>query len=94
MTINDPVWRLPLWDPYDAWIDGKISTINNIANNAFAGSIVAALFLRRFVDKAKCWAHFDIYGWNGSARPGRPEGGDSQTSRLLYEALERRYPRR
>ena len=94
MAINDPVWRLPLWDPYDTWIDGKISTINNIANNAFAGSIVAALFLRRFVEKAKCWAHFDIYGWNGSAKPARPEGGDAQTARLLYEALERRYPRR
>ena len=94
MTLNDPVWRLPLWEPYDSWLDGKISTINNIASGPFAGSIVAALFLRRFVEKTKSWAHFDIYGWNPTAKPGKPEGGDAQTARLLYDYLEKRYARR
>ncbi len=94
MALNDPVWRLPLWDPYDAWLDGKISALNNVASGPFAGSIVAALFLRRFVEKAKAWAHFDIYGWNAAARPGKPEGGDAQTARLLYDVLERRFKRR
>ena len=93
MEINDPVWRLPLWEPYDSWLDGKISTINNIASGPFAGSIVAALFLRRFVEKCRKWAHFDIYGWNGTARPGKPEGGDAQTARLLYDFLEKRFAR-
>ena len=94
MALNDPVWRLPLWEPYDQWLDGKISTLNNIASGPFAGSIVAALFLRRFVEKTSGWAHFDIYGWNATTRPGRPEGGDAQTARLLYDFLERRYARR
>lgn len=93
MAINDPVWRLPLWDPYDAWLDGKISTLNNISASPFAGSIVAALFLRRFVEKTQSWAHFDIYGWNATTKPGKPEGGDAQTARLLYDLLEARYPR-
>ena len=93
LEINDPVWRLPLWEPYDAWLDGKISTLNNIASSPFAGSIVAALFLRRFVEKCRGWAHFDIYGWNATARPGKPEGGDAQTARLLHDFLERRFPR-
>jgi leucyl aminopeptidase len=89
----DPVWRLPLWEPYDALLDGKISAINNVSSGPFAGSITAALFLRRFVEKTKSWVHFDIYGWNPSTKPGRPEGGETQTARLLYNLLEKRYAR-
>ncbi|MFN3889470.1 MAG: leucyl aminopeptidase family protein [Beijerinckiaceae bacterium] len=91
----DPVWRMPLWDPYDALLDGKISDINNVSSGPFAGSITAALFLRRFVDKAaqgkSAWAHFDIYGWNPSTKPGRPEGGEAQTARMLYDLIEKRF---
>jgi len=92
-AFADPVWRLPLWEPYDTLLDGKISALNNVSNGPFAGSITAALFLRRFVEKTKSWAHFDIYGWNPSSRPGRPEGGEAQTARLLYALLEKKYPR-
>ncbi len=88
---QDPVWRLPLWDAYDRLLDGKIATICNVSSGPFAGSITAALFLRRFIDKAKAWAHFDIYGWNPSTKPARPEGGDAQTARLLYGLIESRY---
>ncbi len=94
MTANDPVWRLPLWEPYDQLLDGKISTINNVSSGPFAGSITAALFLRRFVEKSRCWVHFDIYGWNPSTKPGRPEGGETQTARLLYTLIEKRYARK
>ncbi len=90
-NVGDPVWRLPLWEPYDALLDGKVSTINNVSSGPFAGSITAALFLRRFVEKTKLWAHFDIYGWNSSTKPGRPEGGEIQTARLLYTLIERRF---
>jgi leucyl aminopeptidase len=93
-AANDPVWRLPLWDPYDSLLDGKISDINNVSAGPFAGSITAALFLRRFVEKTatdkSAWAHFDIYGWNPSSKPGRPEGGEAQTARLLYDLIEAR----
>lgn len=90
-AVNDPVWRLPLWDAYDALLDGKVSDVVNVSSGPFAGSITAALFLRRFVAKARTWTHFDIYGWNPSSKPGRPEGGEAQTARLLYELLESRY---
>jgi leucyl aminopeptidase len=89
--INDPVWRLPLWDPYDSMLDSKVADLNNVSSGPFAGSITAALFLRRFVAKAATWAHFDIYGWVPSAKPGRPDGGEAQAARLIYELLERRY---
>jgi leucyl aminopeptidase len=91
--VQDPVWRLPLWDAYDRLLDGKVGAICNVSSGPFAGSITAALFLRRFIEKARAWAHFDIYGWNPSTKPARPEGGDAQTARLLYGLIEARYGR-
>jgi leucyl aminopeptidase len=90
-TANDPVWRMPLWDPYDKLLDGKIANLSNITHGPFAGSVTAALFLRRFVEKAKAWAHFDIYGWNPSTKSGRPEGGEVQAARLLFDLFEHRF---
>jgi leucyl aminopeptidase len=88
---DDPVWRLPLWDPYDKLIEGRGSDLVNVSSGSFAGSITAALFLRRFVEKAKAWAHFDIYAWTPSAKSGRPEGAEVQAARLLYDLLEARF---
>lgn len=93
-AAHDPVWRLPLWRPYDKMLDSKIGDLNNVSSGPFAGSITAALFLNRFVEKAACWTHFDIYGWNPATKPARPEGGETQTARLVYELLEARYGRR
>ena len=59
----DPLWNMPLWDAYDAKLASDIADVNHITTDGFAGSITAALFLRRFVSKAKSWVHFDIYGW-------------------------------
>jgi leucyl aminopeptidase len=92
-TVPDPVWRMPLWAPYDALLDGKIADLNNISGGPFAGSVTAALFLRRFVEPGIAWAHFDIYGWNPTTKPGRPEGGETQTARLLFHLLDQRYAR-
>lgn len=88
---HDPVWRLPLWEPYDGLLDSKVADLNNVSNGPFAGSVTAALFLRRFVEGVGAWVHFDIYGWNPSTKPGRPEGGETQAARLLYALLEKRY---
>ena len=86
----DPVWRMPLWQPYAASLDGKISDMNNVAPGGFAGSIIAALFLKRFVEN-RSWVHFDVYGWNPATKPGRPEGGEIQSARLLYDVILARY---
>ena len=88
---NDPLWRLPLWMRYDQNIDSKVADVNNVASGGMAGSIICALFLKRFVTAATRWLHFDIYAWTPSARPGRPEGGECQAARALYALLKQRY---
>jgi leucyl aminopeptidase len=88
---NDPLWRLPLWPPYDSWLDSKVADINNAPSGGFAGSITCALFLQRFVTDAKSWLHVDIYGWTPSAKPARPEGGECQAARAIYKLLSQRY---
>lgn len=84
----DPVWRLPFHDPYECMIEPGIADLDNAPKGGFAGSITAALFLRRFAGDAP-YAHFDIYGWQPSDAPGRPKGGVGQGTRALYGALDR-----
>src|SRR5450631_920663 len=88
---NDPLWRMPLWPPYDAWLDSKVANINNAPSGTFAGSITCALFLQRFVEDATSWLHVDIYGWTPSAKPARPEGGECQAARAIFQLLGERY---
>jgi leucyl aminopeptidase len=88
---NDPVWRMPLWAPYRSMLDSKVADINNVSNNSYAGSITCALFLQRFVEAAKVWLHFDIFAWNASSKPARPEGGECQVARALYALLREQY---
>jgi leucyl aminopeptidase len=92
-AVGDPLWRLPLWRPYDKMIAGKIADLTNAPASSFAGSITAALFLRRFVTNASAWAHFDIYAWNPTARAHGPEGGDVQGARALFALIGERFGR-
>ena len=87
----DPMWRLPLWDSYTSWLDSPIADLNNVSSKPFAGAIVAALFLERFVAPGTRWAHLDVYAWNDQTRPGRPEGGEAQAMRGLFAALASLY---
>ena len=87
---NDPLWRMPLWRPYETMLDSKIADLNNVATGGHGGAITAALFLRRFVT-AKSWVHLDIFAWTPTAKPGRPEGAECQTARALYALLCARY---
>jgi len=89
-TERDPMWRMPLWRPYESMLDSKTAEINNVGGPQ-AGSITAALFLNRFVSAAKSWAHFDIFAWTPSAKPARPDGGECQVARALYALLKERY---
>ena len=88
---HDPVWRLPLWTPYNAIFASKIADLNNAGTGGMAGSITAALFLRRFVEKARHHIHFDMYGWAPATSSGLPEGGHPQVARLVLGLLEKRY---
>lgn len=84
--VADPVWRMPFHDPYEKMIEPAIADLDNAPAGGFAGSITAALFLRRFVDTAP-YMHFDIYGWQPAAAPARPKGGVGQGARAVLEAL-------
>jgi leucyl aminopeptidase len=82
----DPVWRLPFWEPYEPMIEPGIADLDNAPSGSFAGSITAALFLRRFADHPR-YMHFDIYAHQPSDAPGRPKGGVGQGARVLLGAL-------
>lgn len=90
-TRNDPLWRLPLWSAYDSLFDSPIANMNNSSTSGFAGSITAALFLKRFVERAKSYVHFDIFAWTPSAKAGRPRGGEAQGIRALFAVIKERY---
>ena len=91
VTTADPLWRLPLWNAYEGKFPSKVADINNVNTDGFAGAIIAALFLRRFVEKAKSWAHFDIFGWNPQDRPHGIAGGEAQAIRALHQVIAGRH---
>jgi leucyl aminopeptidase len=82
--VHDPLWRLPLWSGYDEWLKSPVADLNNVSSKALAGSIVAGLYLQRFVRVGTPWIHLDLYAWNDQARPGRPEGGEAMAMRALF----------
>ena len=90
-AVDDPVWRMPLWDAYDEMLKSDIADMANAANSPMAGSIVAAMFLKRFVPDAFGWAHLDTYAWRDTAKPGRPKGGEALGLRAMFALLKKRY---
>jgi len=93
-AVNDPLWRLPLWDGYDEMLTSDIADMVNAPDGGFAGAVTAALFLRRFVPKGTPWAHIDTFAWRPTAKPGRPKGGEALGLRAAYALLQERYRRR
>ncbi len=86
-VVADPVWQMPFHAPYEAKIEPNIADLDNAPAGGFAGSITAALFLKRFVEQTPSYTHFDIYGWQPTAAPGRPKGGVGQGARAVLQAL-------
>lgn len=91
VATADPLWRMPLWKSYDSRLSSKIADINNVTTDGFAGSVTAALFLKRFVEKTPGWAHFDIFAWSPIERPHCPVGGEAQGIRAIERVLSKRY---
>jgi leucyl aminopeptidase len=89
--LADPVWPMPLWEGYDDELGSRIADLNNAPGSGMAGSITAALFLRRFVARPARWIHLDLYGWNAKDRAGRPTGAEAQCVRAVAEMLRQRY---
>jgi leucyl aminopeptidase len=90
-AVDDPCWRLPLWNGYREYLKSDIADINNNSANAFAGASVAALFLDRFVPDGTDWAHFDTFAWRPASKPGRPKGGDALGLRASWQMLQERF---
>jgi len=86
-AVSDPLWRLPLFAGYESWLDSPVADLATVSAKPLAGAIVAALFLKRFVPEQIAWGHVDVYAWNDSSRPGRPEGGEAQALRALLHAI-------
>ena len=89
--VDDPLWRLPLWDGYDEMLKSDVADLVNAPDGGFAGAVTAALFLRRFVPEGTSWAHLDTFAWRPTAKPGRPKGGEAYGLRAAYAMLKRRY---
>ena len=92
-SLDDPVWRMPLWDPYDEMLKSDIADLANASASPMAGCITAALFLKRFVPDGMSWAHLDTFAWRDQAKPGRPKGGDALSLRAVFSLLCSRYSR-
>ncbi|HEV7985332.1 MAG TPA: hypothetical protein VGP20_04145 [Steroidobacteraceae bacterium] len=86
----DPIWPMPLWMGYDDELGSRVADLNNVSSSPFAGAIIAALFLKRFVTATPNWLHVDLYAWNPKERPGRPPGAEAQCVRALYQLIRRR----
>jgi leucyl aminopeptidase len=91
--VEDPLWRMPLWEPYNEMLKSDIADCANAASSPMAGCIIAAMFLKKFVPEEISWAHLDTFAWRDSAKPGRPKGGDALGLRAVFEALVRRFGR-
>ena len=91
MATADPVWRMPLWAPYEEMLASDIADISNSSDSPMAGAVTAALFLRKFVPEGLPWAHFDTFAWRSAGKPGRPKGGDALGMRAAWAALSDRY---
>lgn len=93
-VVHDPMWRLPLWAGYDDWLKSPVADLNNVGSKPLAGAVVAALYLQRFVRPGTPWMHLDLYAWNDSSRPGRPEGGEAMAMRALFALVGERLAER
>ncbi|SMF07233.1 leucyl aminopeptidase [Tistlia consotensis] len=86
--LGDPLWRLPLHQPYLKMLDSRVADLNNVSSGGFAGSVTAALFLEQFVSAGRAWAHLDLFAWNPEDRPGRPKGGEAMGLRSAFALIE------
>lgn len=89
--VTDPVWRLPLYSPYEESLRSSIADLTNASDSPYAGAITAGLFLQRFITKSVPWMHFDIMAWNIGNKPGKPEGGEAMGLRSVAEYLAQTY---
>ncbi|MEY4500511.1 MAG: hypothetical protein RIS52_401, partial [Pseudomonadota bacterium] len=92
VAVDDPCWRLPLWQGYSDMLKSDIADCVNSAEGGMAGASTAALFLQKFVPEGAAWAHFDTFAWRPTAKAARPKGGEALGLRAAFAMLKARYP--
>lgn len=90
-TVQDPVWRMPLWAPYSEMLDSDIADTAN-SGGSFAGAVTAALFMQKFIPDDTAWVHLDTFAWRPTSKPGRPKGGEALGLRAVFRYLTDTYP--
>lgn len=90
--VGEPIWRLPMGKNYDKDVDSDVADVKNVGSGRGAGSITAAQFLERFVNKTP-WAHLDIAGmaWDKADKPLTGKGATGYGVRLLNEFLKENF---
>ena len=91
LRVDDPLWPLPLHQPYRAFLESKVADLSNISDSSYGGAITAALFLQEFVRPDLAWVHLDLMAWNLRNLPGRPEGGEAMAMRAVFELIRERF---
>ncbi|MGF1568276.1 MAG: M17 family metallopeptidase [Nodosilinea sp.] len=89
LAVDDPLWQLPLHQPYRAMLESSVADLSNISNGSYGGAITAALFLQEFVRPEIPWIHIDVMAWNMRSLPGRPEGGEAMGMRAMFELIQK-----
>ena len=87
-AMADPLWRMPLHQPYERFLDKAGVALSSTGSSRYGGAITAALFLQRFLHKQMPWAHIDLMAWNLAAMPGRPRGGETMGLAAIFHLLE------
>ncbi|MBT9313333.1 leucyl aminopeptidase family protein [Leptothoe kymatousa TAU-MAC 1615] len=90
-ALDDPLWNLPLHQPYRSMLDSAAADMNNIASGSYGGAITAALFLQEFIQPDLSWIHVDLMAYNLRSLPGRPEGGDAMGMRALFDLIKQKF---
>ena len=83
----DQMWELPLFSPYERYLENKYDALSSTGSAGTGGAITAALFLKKFIDKDTKWAHVDLMAWNTSGRPGFPVGGEAMGLRNIVNMI-------
>ena len=91
LSVNDPVWQLPLFEQYKTFLKSDVADMANCASTPFGGAITAALYLKEFVEPTTSWVHFDVMAWNLRSLPGRPAGGEALGIRAVFNYLQNRF---
>ena len=92
-ATGEYVWRMPMGEEYNKMLDSKEADMRNISAGRWGGSITAACFLERFIQKDQKWAHMDVAGvvWADKAKPMVGTGATGFAVRSLNKLVQDHY---